>query len=288
MAFSIGDYNPNSLVDETHQVSPQDVLKSRLDYSQRSRFNNSMRNNFYLLDIDKHPNCFVLKISGSTRNIYEIRVLEDSRTIKCNCPDGCGHCQRENTICKHSYFMLFKMLNMWELANSSNEFFNTNILSETDMNTIYEKLMELMSNNFQRYTEVNPRRGELFLVPTYINRYQQRKITRQMAKEANDTIQSMAGPTEVEDPLAKFKCQDISECEDACPVCYNNFESKEETLQCPCCHNHIHTNCMHMWFKNGKNSCVLCRSTVWEEYLDITQVKDDFYQEYENLNELFT
>ncbi len=286
MAFSIGDYDPTSWEQETTPLSQEEVLKLRLDYNQKRRFTNSRRNNFYLLDVEKRPNCFVLKMSGSTMNIYEIRVLEDSRTIVCNCPDGCGHCRRENTICKHSYFMLFKMLNMWELSNPSNEFFNTNVLSETDLNTIHEKLMEIMTNNFQRYTEVNPGVDEQFLVPNYINRYQHRKITRQMLKESKVQAEGEGGAAEVEDPIAKFRCQDISACGESCPVCYNNFESAEETLRCPCCKNHIHTTCMNMWFKNGKNSCVLCRSTVWEEYIDITQQRDDFYQEYESLYDL--
>lgn len=53
--------------------------------------------------------------------------------------------------------------------------------------------------------------------------------------------------------------------EDSCPICFDDLASIETCIACPSCHNHIHRECMHVWLEQ-RNTCVYCRSTIWEKY----------------------
>ena len=45
-------------------------------------------NLFFLLKVETTDLGFELKISGSTRNIYTIQINNNSRNLKCDCPDS--------------------------------------------------------------------------------------------------------------------------------------------------------------------------------------------------------
>ena len=94
------------------QTIHEAVYASLDTYGSKTRFANYRRSNFYLLDVERHPESYCIKVAGSTRNIYDVKINETDKTIKCNCPDGAGYCRGNNTICKHSYFVLLKMLRM--------------------------------------------------------------------------------------------------------------------------------------------------------------------------------
>jgi hypothetical protein len=287
MSFSFGDFNPENLVHNTYPVSTPvgtpEMLREKLNYDQRRRFHNSTYSTFYLLDIEKIPDSFVLSISGSTRNIYKIRVNEQTRKITCDCPDAKGHCHRHNTICKHSYFMLFKIIKMWELAVPDNDFFTTNILSEASMATIHDKLMNVMRNFGQANTG-----DETFINRNLANTYQRHKESIISSKEDNEG--GAAADGNEGNLVSRFTCLHITENEDPCPVCYNDIENTRDTVVCPCCHNKLHSACMERWFQMGNQTCVLCRSDVWKEYIEqhSTEITNDFSNDYDNLWRLST
>ena len=114
MFSSLGIINPfQNTVNPS--LTEEEQLITRLNDGQKIRYKNYKKRNFYLLDIEKLPDSFKIVVSGSTSNIYEVNINESTRQIKCNCPDGKGYCHNHNTICKHSYFILFKVLKLWEL-----------------------------------------------------------------------------------------------------------------------------------------------------------------------------
>lgn len=270
MSFSFGDFNLNSL----HQVQMEETSEARLiskfNYYQRSRFQKSKRSRFYLLDIEKLPESFKLTISGSTRNIYQVTVSEDTHKLSCDCPDGSVFCQGNNTICKHSYFVLFKIMKMWKLAEEENSFFTTNVLSSTDMTQINEKLMELY-NRFNITTE------DTYISPNLSSKYHRFKDTKTPTGGLADEVPAVEN---------KFTCLEITGEESACPICYNDYDSQDKIVKCPCCGNKFHQDCMDRWLKMGKTSCVFCRSEVWQEYIDLNLNINYIGTEYMNLNRL--
>ena len=59
-----------------------------------------MRNSsHYLLNIQKEPEKFVIKISGSSRNIYTVTVDESTRTMCCDCPDSRSWAKHYKCVC---------------------------------------------------------------------------------------------------------------------------------------------------------------------------------------------
>ena len=79
MPFSFGNFNTSWL--NTPNTLREERLLSKLDYCQKTRYQNSKRNTFYLLDIQRYPDAFKLMISGSTMNVYEVTVDEQARKL---------------------------------------------------------------------------------------------------------------------------------------------------------------------------------------------------------------
>ena len=57
-------------------------------YQQQKRFNKLNYESFFLLGVEKKDFGFHLNIAGSTRNVYTIRINQNSKTIDCDCPDA--------------------------------------------------------------------------------------------------------------------------------------------------------------------------------------------------------
>jgi hypothetical protein len=265
MPFSFGDFNPFQVI---NTADSEANLLLKLNYCQKTRYNNSKRRGFYLLDIQRYPDSFKLMMAGATRNVYEINVDEVAKTIRCNCPDALGHCQTHNTICKHSYFVLFKMLKMWDLGLPQNNFFQDNEFSQTDMETVSGKLMTI----YNMFTDSHE---DTYVVPIYTNKFKR-------FQEAQHAIANQDTTMEIEN---KFECLGLEEGEDkACPICYSDFEAGDKLVKCPCCHNKFHEGCMQRWLETGRSNCVFCRSEVWQEYRDLNMGNIYDCARYPNLN----
>ena len=146
------------------------------------------------------------------------------------------------------------------------------------MATIHDKLMDVMRN----FTQVNTV-DATYLNRDYANSYQRHKESIISSKQANE--EAAVGDDDEGSLVSKFTCLHIKTEEDPCPVCYNDIENTSETVVCPCCQNKMHTTCMERWFQMGNQTCVLCRSDVWKEYIDehSSQVTNDFSTNYDNL-----
>ena len=66
--------------------------------------------------------------------------------IYCNCPDARGHCKRNGVICKHSCFILLKVLSI----PFKEEYFNSLIFTDEQLEYIKEKIESITfeENNF--------------------------------------------------------------------------------------------------------------------------------------------
>jgi hypothetical protein len=66
-----------------------------------------------------------------------------------------------------------------------------------------------------------------------------------------------------------FKYQgDLSERDEhcICGICFNELHLDKLMVICPTCSNILHINCMKKWMNMGKETCVYCRSPIWQNY----------------------
>lgn len=275
--------NTNISQEDEMQTINEAVYASLDTFGSKTRFANYRRSNFYLLDVERHPESYCIKIAGATRNIYNVQISETERTIRCNCPDGSGYCRANNTICKHSYFILLKVLRMKKLAHPESNFFRTNILSEEEVGMIFSGINTVWANR-------GIYQGD-FINTEFSARYNRHKEQENRAlEEAAQTAQGAKGAEGTSElvGLDKFKTLEIKEGEEICSICYCEMDKPEDLVRCPTCNKNFHEDCIKRWFETGKSTCVMCRSPVWEEYQKLQgEYNDDiYYQTYTNLYDL--
>lgn len=218
------------------------IMESKMSYHQKSRFSKIYQDDFYLLNIDKYPDKFKIDISGSTKNIYSIFIYENTRKIKCNCPDMKSWASYNRCVCKHCCFLLFRVLKLSELG----DFFDILEFSEELFPDIMIKLFILLN----KLTNIDHNEA-----PEIINKEILEKYNKLMEKKEEEN------PTK-----DKYGSKKIIN-DDMCPICFIDFEKEGECLlDCPECKKTIHKSCMEKWLTLGKSSCVYCRSDVWKDY----------------------
>jgi len=218
---------------------------------QLKRLNKAKTESLYLLDYsmskDKNLNSILeFKICGSTKNIYTV-TLKD-RQLKCDCPDNFAGCRYFNIICKHSCFILCKVLKGSEsifepLRNRNNMIINDHY----------------MKNILKEFSKLNDRiQNQTISKKDLIDKY--KKIQKQ-------ELESNSKSNEPYKSIFKYT-GDLSEKTDTemCGICFNILKADTEMCVCPICRNITHINCMKKWMNMGKDTCVYCRSSVWKNY----------------------
>ena len=195
-------------------------------YQQQKRFNKLDYESFFLLNVEKTDFGFQLNISGSTRNVYTIRINQNSRTIDCDCPDSRSWASHHNCYCKHVCFVLLRMFK--NIYNRKSEIFIDKTIKINEYKLIENKLKNLDINQ------------EKDIVDT----------------ELLDKFRNLS--------TNNFKVESVDQKE-MCPICYLDM-GDEEIVKCPECKNVIHLECMEKWLEMGNKTCVYCRSDVWENY----------------------
>jgi len=62
-----------------------------------------------------------------------------------------------------------------------------------------------------------------------------------------------------------------------CMICYEDFTTRTDSLQCFTCKNHVHDSCIKEWIQMApKPECIYCRSSCWEGYAKYLQ-KTEIY-----------
>ena len=202
-----------------------------MSLEQQIRLNKASIESFYLLDNMFDENKFIFDISGSTQNIYKVKLYLKSRSIFCNCPDSKKWCKYYGVICKHCCFVLVKVLNFSE----DDEFFKKYILNDEHLS--------LIKNSFNK---INKNVSNDFINLDYIKRYKTLKdnnpddlvCTHNTIKPDQDTF---------------------------CSICYEeliDIKNNQVNKQCKVCNIIIHKTCLDKWLSMGKNSCPLCRTII--------------------------
>jgi hypothetical protein len=213
------------------------------------RLNKAKQQSLYLLDYtmskDKNLNSILeFKICGSTKNIYTV-TLKD-RQLKCDCPDNFAGCRYFNIICKHSCFVLCKVLKGSESIFEPLKNHNNMIINDHNMKNIL--------NEFSKLND----------------RIQNQTISKKDLIDKYKKIQELEENSNSNEPYkSKFKYTgDLSEKHesDVCGICFNELKLDILMAMCPDCHNIVHINCMKKWMNMGKDTCVYCRSSIWKNY----------------------
>ena len=213
---------------------------------QERRLHKSKHEPLFLLDYKlTSDNTKEFKICGSTKNIYTVTLT--NQCIKCDCPDNHGGCYYFNIICKHSCFVLCKILKGDESIFEPLKKRNDILLTQDYVNKLnveFSKLNDRISNENQSIVN-----------KTLVDKY--KKLQNQDPKDSKAPYKN------------KFKYTgDLSEKgeHEVCVICFNELKLDQLMVMCPECRNIIHIDCMKKWLNMGKTTCVYCRSSIWNEY----------------------
>lgn len=215
--------------------------------NQEKRIANMNYSSHYLLNMQKEPEAFIIKIAGSNlgsglRNIYTVTVNETARTMSCDCPDSKGWAKHYNCVCKHCCFVLFRICKDFFTIDS--DFFKELKFNEVEFIYLFDKLTERLAyfDNFEFL-----RSQDDIISLELLERYQKIQLSDEDGK--------------------KYEPKEEPEKEAQCPICLLGFEGEEtEHLECPECKNYLHKDCMEQWLTSGHQTCVYCRSECWKDY----------------------
>ena len=205
---------------------------------------------FYLLKIENKDNHFCLSISGSTKNIYQVKIYKNSKTMYCNCPDAKSWAKDFDVYCKHSCFVLFRVFKT--VFPDKIKICNEKVFNEEQFCIMNEKLSNMSSVGLVNYSGTDIVDEEL------LERFQN--------MEKNDFKSENCEQYQVK-----------SKKSDMCPICFMDFEEDDELIGCPDCKNTLHKECMEKWLSVGNVTCVYCRSSVWENYNNNKSVDGEYY-----------
>ena len=197
------------------------------------RFEKLNSEDFFLLSKSNDEFKLIFKICGSTKNVYETKIYFKSRMIYCNCPDSKSWARKYQVICKHSCFVLFKVL---RLKINKLDFFNKLIFNEDEILEIKNNYDKLNMNNY----------NEDYLNKNYISKYQEIKDNKNKKKD-NIVVNT-----------------ELSE-ESFCGICYIDFDdikNIKDTFQCLVCFKILHNKCILKWTSMGNKTCPYCRSII--------------------------
>ena len=197
--------------------------------SQLYRLNRIDYEKFYILNQKKEENKLIFDISGSTSNIYKVKLYLLSKTIFCNCPDAKTGAKYNNVICKHCCFILVKVFKLTDLEN----YFETYKLSD-----------EHIFHIIKEFDNINLTVNNEFINLNYINKYKEIQNTE---KPIDNSIKLRENHDNI------------------CTICYGDFDNitdLKENKQCKVCLIIIHNECLNKWLNMGNNTCPYCRSII--------------------------
>ena len=86
---------------------------------QHERFQKIFYESFFLLNIVNKTHDVIFKVSGSTSNVYSVRINKtfECNNIFCDCPDSKKWANIHGVICKHCVFIIFKVLKLFPFKN---------------------------------------------------------------------------------------------------------------------------------------------------------------------------
>jgi hypothetical protein len=218
---------------------------------QHERFQKIFYENLYLLKITDSSHQINFDVSGSTSNIYQVKILKsfEWNNIFCNCPDAKKWANIHDVFCKHTIFIIFKVLKLFTFKNTlSTITVNNDAESFLDKRKLHRDYLEVISVfldvfNFNQDTD--------FMKLDYVNKYNtiKEKIDKCESDKCDEDVKMLV-PKENEVGY--------------CLICFDDFNkdtmySREINSQCLVCKSIFHIECLTKWFAHNQ-SCPSCRS----------------------------
>ena len=127
----------------------EDVLNLNISEQQKKRIMKLYNEKYYLLGFKKDEN--EITISGSTNNIYKIRI--NYNHMMCSCMD-CKINSSKSIYCKHICFIFIKILQSKDL-----NFFTNFILSNVDIIRLYDILQVMFEKDVSIFISTSEERN---------------------------------------------------------------------------------------------------------------------------------
>ena len=237
---------------------------------QHDRFQKLFYENLYLLKIQDTSHEINFNISGSTSNIYQVKILKsfEWNNIYCNCPDAKKWANVHGVVCKHILFTVFKVLKLFSYKNTLSMIHvddkGEEFLEKRKLNKDYIEVISVFLDvfNFDEDTE--------FMKLEYVDKFN--KLKDKVDQKVNDNKDA-----------ENNKLIPKEDCVSHCLICFEDFDkdtilSREVNSQCLICKTIFHIGCLTKWFDHNK-SCPYCRSPGKLN----TQCDDNFDSQYINL-----
>ena len=203
------------------------ILNSpNVHYIQKIRIKKSMYQNFYLLHTVFNETGFDLKVTGSTLNVYTVRLSET--LFKCDCKDF-DYCNIHDIYCKHICFVICYIGKLRD-----EKIFTDRVINSNQIRHLSQRLQ------MECYNDPNIVNNML------INRFQ--TLTKSLNEPA-DRFKPVDNPPNFHD--------------NDCVICCLSL-TFENILRCPDCLKIIHKSCMKEWLTRSE-TCPFCRSKIWNE-----------------------
>jgi len=193
-----------------------------MKFQQSLRIDKIYDQSIYLLKKSQEDNKFVFEVCGTTKNIYKVQIYKYSKMIYCNCPDAKSYAKQNGVVCKHSCFILLKVL---KLINSD-DFFKMLLFDDKQLDFIKNEFnkLELIENEYIKMDYVNK-----------FNELPEDKIIIKTDMESFCLI-----------------CYDE----------LDDIENKKFNNQCKYCFKIFHNKCINKWLNLGNNNCPHCRNLM--------------------------
>ncbi len=203
--------------------------------NQEKRYQKIFVDEFYLLDSKTESDLIECHVSGSTKNVYKVRIVKSTGKISCNCPDIIN-CNKHNVVCKHCWFIVYKVGRCFIGEPQNYEFWETNTLNDAQIVSIENRL-----------------------VGNKVSEFMDDELVKKFKKLNVDKNESQ----EVQKTRFEISERELGE-EDECPICYD-YLKEQKNVSCPTCNQYVHEKCMLKWLET-RTTCVLCRSDTWSTF----------------------
>jgi hypothetical protein len=199
-----------------------------MNYAQQARIDKVFNEKIFLIDLNKGTFDYFIKICGTTKNIYNLKLSHSGYNkgkLTCDCPDG-RKIAKSRLFCKHSCFVLCKLLKTIYPTFKETIF---SILVFTD------EQIKLICEEFGKFSiETN-----------------QDLIDNELITKYNNYVE----------PNFNLEKYDKNEL---CPICFDIYDDKH-ILGCPTCNKGFHKECIDIWLETSiEKSCPYCRSVIWK------------------------
>jgi len=216
---------------------------------QHDRFQKLFYENLYLLKITDSAHEIIFNVSGSTSNIYMVKIMKsfEWNHLCCNCPDSKKWANINGVFCKHILFIIFKVLKLFSYKNTLSK------IEVSEQGSLFLEKRKLHKDYIEAisvFIDLFEFKDTEFMKLEYVERFNE--IKDKFDQHLLDLHGADKSLTKKENGP------------NYCLICFDEFDIKtqyspEINTQCLVCKTIFHKQCINKWFLHN-NTCPYCRS----------------------------